>query len=239
MRDAILCGPTRGHAVGRVDRDEQGLSLAAPTAPTLLRAPRPKYLNARNPNAKPLRTRPQVSPTYAREVYTPEFGLGLEGVLGKHHDKFCGVLNGIDHEVRGAVLRASTPATPGTLTTCVTPGTMGTPGMPGTLGTPGTPGTMGMPGTLTTHRAHRPRGAGAIPRVCACTGTHPTPKPVAGTTGEGRNGHLHGHAPHPTTRRRLLQRRHRPQQASPGRALSARVRPGARLAAASQVNILD
>jgi len=38
-----------------------------------------------------------VSPTYAKEVMTPEFGFGLEDVLVGIKDKFSGILNGIDH----------------------------------------------------------------------------------------------------------------------------------------------
>lgn len=37
-----------------------------------------------------------VSPTYAQEVLTPEFGRGLHGTLTIHSKKFVGVLNGID-----------------------------------------------------------------------------------------------------------------------------------------------
>ncbi|KAG1680584.1 hypothetical protein FOA52_015032 [Chlamydomonas sp. UWO 241] len=43
-----------------------------------------------------------VSPTYAREVMQPAFGMGLEGVLAKHSHKFRGILNGIDHEMWSA-----------------------------------------------------------------------------------------------------------------------------------------
>ena len=37
-----------------------------------------------------------VSPTYAREIQTPEFGCGLDGVLKKRNSELFGVLNGID-----------------------------------------------------------------------------------------------------------------------------------------------
>jgi starch synthase len=37
-----------------------------------------------------------VSPTYAHELLTPEFGLGLEGVLQSRSDDFSGIVNGID-----------------------------------------------------------------------------------------------------------------------------------------------
>ena len=37
-----------------------------------------------------------VSPRYAKEILTPEFGCGLEGFLKKHSDKLTGVLNGIN-----------------------------------------------------------------------------------------------------------------------------------------------
>ena len=39
-----------------------------------------------------------VSPTYAREILTPEFGFGFEGVLTRRSDALTGILNGIDVE---------------------------------------------------------------------------------------------------------------------------------------------
>jgi starch synthase len=40
-----------------------------------------------------------VSPTYAAELMTPEFGLGLDGVLRARADRLVGILNGIDGDV--------------------------------------------------------------------------------------------------------------------------------------------
>ncbi len=40
-----------------------------------------------------------VSPRYAREILTPEFGCGLEGVLSNVQDRLVGILNGVDYDV--------------------------------------------------------------------------------------------------------------------------------------------
>lgn len=38
-----------------------------------------------------------VSPTYSKEIQSPEFGCRLEGVLSKRKDNLAGILNGIDY----------------------------------------------------------------------------------------------------------------------------------------------
>lgn len=40
-----------------------------------------------------------VSPTYARELVTPEFGMGLEGHMQARQDDLSGILNGIDLDI--------------------------------------------------------------------------------------------------------------------------------------------
>jgi len=37
-----------------------------------------------------------VSPSYAREIQTPEFGLGLEGLYQLRRSRLCGIANGLD-----------------------------------------------------------------------------------------------------------------------------------------------
>ncbi len=39
-----------------------------------------------------------VSPRYAREITTPAFGCGLDGVLRRRADSLAGILNGVDYE---------------------------------------------------------------------------------------------------------------------------------------------
>jgi starch synthase len=38
-----------------------------------------------------------VSPTYAREILTPEYGMGLQDVLGRRRESLVGILNGVDY----------------------------------------------------------------------------------------------------------------------------------------------
>ena len=39
-----------------------------------------------------------VSPTYAKEIQTPEFGSGLDGLMRSIKDRLYGILNGVDYE---------------------------------------------------------------------------------------------------------------------------------------------
>jgi len=39
-----------------------------------------------------------VSPTYAREIQTPEFGFGMDGLLRSRASKLTGILNGVDYD---------------------------------------------------------------------------------------------------------------------------------------------
>jgi starch synthase len=52
-----------------------------------------------------------VSPTYAAEILTPEFGCGMEGVLQDRGDDFAGILNGIDDTLWNPAADPSLPRT--------------------------------------------------------------------------------------------------------------------------------
>jgi starch synthase len=51
-----------------------------------------------------------VSHTYSREIQTPEFGFGLDGVIRERRDRLVGVVNGIDTEVWNPATDAHLPA---------------------------------------------------------------------------------------------------------------------------------
>jgi starch synthase len=48
-----------------------------------------------------------VSPRYAREITTPEFGCGLDGLLRKRQNVLLGILNGVDYEEWNTVHNSS------------------------------------------------------------------------------------------------------------------------------------
>jgi starch synthase len=51
-----------------------------------------------------------VSPTYSREISTPEYGLGLDSLLRFRRDNLTGILNGIDHDIWNPLLDAYLPS---------------------------------------------------------------------------------------------------------------------------------
>lgn len=52
-----------------------------------------------------------VSPSYAEEILTPEFGMGLEGVIASRHADLYGIVNGIDTKVWNPATDSLLPAT--------------------------------------------------------------------------------------------------------------------------------
>lgn len=52
-----------------------------------------------------------VSPSYAREIQTPDFACGLEGVIAHRTEDLSGILNGIDNKVWNPATDALLPAT--------------------------------------------------------------------------------------------------------------------------------
>jgi starch synthase len=51
-----------------------------------------------------------VSPTYAKEIQTPEYGCGLEGVLAERRDRLLGIVNGVDYREWNPVTDPHLPA---------------------------------------------------------------------------------------------------------------------------------
>src|SRR5690606_16159200 len=77
--------------------DRLGLQAAAhPLSPEHLREGRVNVLATGIAHADTITT---VSPTYAREIVTPQHGHGLDGLLRRRAGHLVGILNGIDTEV--------------------------------------------------------------------------------------------------------------------------------------------
>ena len=51
-----------------------------------------------------------VSPRYAEEICTPEYGRGLDGILRENRHKLCGILNGIDYKYYNPAKDTEIPA---------------------------------------------------------------------------------------------------------------------------------
>ena len=52
-----------------------------------------------------------VSPSYAREIQTPRYGSGLDGLLRDRQGDLRGIVNGIDPEIWSPRVRRTSPAT--------------------------------------------------------------------------------------------------------------------------------
>ena len=50
-----------------------------------------------------------VSPTYAREIQTPEYGLGMEGILKQRSASLHGILNGVDYNLWDPAMDSHVP----------------------------------------------------------------------------------------------------------------------------------
>lgn len=66
--------------------------------------PRMKHINAMRRGIMHADVITTVSPTYAKEIMTPEFGEGLDGLLQERRGDVYGILNGIDYEVKNPII---------------------------------------------------------------------------------------------------------------------------------------
>jgi len=79
------------------DLERIGLKEEDFSDPSLLQDPKGECLNLVKIGLLTADKVTTVSPTYAKEVTTPEFGHGLHGVLSSIGESFIGILNGIDY----------------------------------------------------------------------------------------------------------------------------------------------